>query len=565
MGCGGSKSAAVSPDYPKKKDSIPKRTAPTSMSLEEKTALMEKFNAKLFDGTIADGTVTTADCTFNPPGAPAMPMDAFQQMTNGCKACFPDWTSKLCKVEEGPTPDTAICMTQQLMGCMKGDFPAMGPMPAVAMSEVPERCKTEELTLVVEVGLYTFKDGKVSKGEYKASGEFREDWKGNGGVEPSAFVSEHWPKGLVGFGVVFAWFEQLGKMPIPPGTIASRITIVPIKPGTKDKILAVMKETSGTIQDNPAFAGMKEVAAFFTDDDKMVGRTLFTDMDALTGSAEATKKVMGGMAEHFAGPPSMSMGTVDWHFKGPAAPVATPVSRVTIVPIKPGSQGAIMKKESMAAIEEGLKHPDMAGMIEVSVIFSGDTMLSRSLFTSMAALEGSVETQTRVMGTMKEHIAGPPTRLSGELAWHHTHGPPLGPVSERGAVSVALVPDDSYPAGFAVRIRPLLGISAGAPAEARCRVSYDVKGGARVDVVGLGRAEEATVQRLTAGFERAALDFAMASGASATSGSDADLWRKFVYWASKRDGGAGGYDELGRLGKPTTPERLVGVTGGARI
>ena len=116
-----------------------------------------------------------------------------------------------------------------------------------------------------------------------------------------------------------------------------------------------------------------------------------------------------------------------------------------------------------------------------------------------------------------------------------------------------------------MRIRPLLGISAGAPAEARCRVSYDVQGGARVDVVGLGRAEEATVRRLTAGFERAALDFAMASGASATSGSDADLWRKFVYWASKRDGGAGWYDELGRLGKPTTPERLVGVTGGARI
>ena len=80
-----------------------------------------------------------------------------------------------------------------------------------------------------------------------------------------------------------------------------------------------------------------------------------------------------------------------------------------------------------------------------------------------------------------------------------------------------------------------------------------------------GRAEEATVQRLTAGFERAALDFAMASGASATSGSDADLWRKFIFWASKRDGGAGWYDELGRLGKPTTPERLVGVTSGARI
>ena len=60
--------------------------------------------------------------------------------------------------------------------------------------------------------------------------------------------------------------------------VASRITIVPIKPGTKEKILAVMAETSGTIQDNPAFAGMKEVAAFFTDDDKMVTRSIFKDM-----------------------------------------------------------------------------------------------------------------------------------------------------------------------------------------------------------------------------------------------------------------------------------------------
>ena len=350
---------------------------------------------------------------------------------------------------------------------------------------------------------------------------------------------------------------------------AARITVVPIKPGARDKIQATTAATTAAIRADPAFDAMLEVSYFFTDDDKMVARSVFSTMESLKNSAEATKKVMGGMAEHFAGPPTVHMGTLDWHFKGPAAPVATPVSRVTIVPIKPGSQGAIMKKESMAAIEEGLKHPDMAGMIEVSVIFSGDTMLSRSLFTSMAALEGSVETQTRVMGTMKEHIAGPPTRLSGELAWHHTHGPPLGPVSERGAVSVALVPDDSYPAGFAVRIRPLLGISAGAPAEARCRVSYDVKTGTKVDVVALGHGEAELVKRLAGSFERAVLSFALASGAAATSPtkdvSDDDLWRKFVYWASKRDGGAGWYDELGRLGKPTTPERLVGVTGGARI
>ena len=145
----------------------------------------------------------------------------------------------------------------------------------------------------------------------------------------------------------------------PVAKPATRVTIVPLKPGSQEAVKAGLGEVDKIMKGSPVMGKMIEVGAFFTDDDKMVGRTLFTDMDALTGSAEATKKVMGGMAEHFAGPPSMSMGTVDWHFKGPAAPVATPVSRVTIVPIKPGAQGAIMTKNMIETIEKGLDDPAM--------------------------------------------------------------------------------------------------------------------------------------------------------------------------------------------------------------
>ena len=88
-----------------------------------------------------------------------------------------------------------------------------------------------------------------------------------------------------------------------------RITVVPIKPGARDKIQATTAATTAAIRADPAFDSMLEVSYFFTDDDKMVARSVFSTMESLKNSAEATKKVMGGMAEHFAGPPSMSMGT----------------------------------------------------------------------------------------------------------------------------------------------------------------------------------------------------------------------------------------------------------------
>ena len=284
-------------------------------------------------------------------------------------------------------------------------------------------------------------------------------------------------------------------------------------------------------------------------------------MESLKNSAEATKKVMGGMAEHFAGPPSMSMGTVDWHFKGRRARRHPGVAR---------DDRADQAGVAGCDHEEGVDGGDRGGAEAPG--HGGDDRGVRHLQRRHDARarssprwprSRSVETQTRDGHEGAHRRAADAAERRARVAPHAR--PAARPVSERGAVSVALVPDDSYPAGFAVRIRPLVGLAAGSSAEARCRVSYDVKTGTKVDVVALGHGETELVKRLAGSFERAVLSFALASGAAATSGSDDDLWRKFVFWASKRDGGAGWYDELGRLGKPTTPERLVGVTSGARI
>ena len=138
----------------------------------------------------------------------------------------------------------------------------------------------------------------------------------------------------------------------------------------------------------------------------------------------------------------------------------------------------------MAAIEELPQHPDMAGMIEVSVIFSGDTMLTRSLFTAMA-LEGPVETLPRRPGARFGHARADDGRTTSRT-WQPHARRRRSAASPRGADRGGRRPRRLDPAGFAVRIRPLLGISAGAPAEAEA-ASYDVKGGARVDVGGAPR------------------------------------------------------------------------------
>jgi len=88
----------------------------------------------------------------------------------------------------------------------QADLPAVGPFHAVALADVPARCKSVAASLPREIGTFTFSaDGtKVASGAY--------DGKIEEGGDPTAWILDNWNvKGDlsdVGFGILYAW---LGK------------------------------------------------------------------------------------------------------------------------------------------------------------------------------------------------------------------------------------------------------------------------------------------------------------------------------------------------------------------
>ena len=203
--------------------------------------------------------------------------------------------------------------------------------------------------------------------------------------------------------------------------VASRITIVPIKPKSQAAILATTAKTSAGLKAEPSMDGLISVCAFFTDDNRMVARSIFKDMESLKGSAEAQARVMGGFKEHMAGPPTPLFGELFWTLKGEAEPVAKPATRVTIVPLKPGSQQEV--KAGLDKVNEIMKgSPVMGKMIEVGAFFTDDDkVVVRSVFVDVEAMEAGAEAAKEALGIVKESFAGPPEVIKGVVEWEHDH------------------------------------------------------------------------------------------------------------------------------------------------
>ena len=129
-----------------------------------------KFCTGLADGSAKEQCAE--GCEMGPPGAPPLPMDAMLGICAKMTVAFPDWKS-LCLGITKNDDGTYSVLTQQVIGAMKADLPAIEgfPFPAVAVAEIPEEAKIE-MTLPVEVGTYTMEDGKVKKGLYV--GEIRD-------------------------------------------------------------------------------------------------------------------------------------------------------------------------------------------------------------------------------------------------------------------------------------------------------------------------------------------------------------------------------------------------------
>ena len=162
--------------------------------------------------------VSAEGCEFGPPGAPPLPIDAMLAYCGqGMVVACPDWKS-LCLGIEKNEDGTYTVLTQQVLGAMKADLPAIEgfPFPAVAVAEIPEEAKIE-MTLPVEVGTYTMEDGKVKKGLYV--GEIRDGVEG--AAEPTPAFVEFWKAGPETQGFA-GFFKFVGKpLPAPPADDAA--------------------------------------------------------------------------------------------------------------------------------------------------------------------------------------------------------------------------------------------------------------------------------------------------------------------------------------------------------
>ena len=149
---------------------------------------------------------------FNPPGAPPMPIADLAGMMAGTKTAFPKWVSKcfgVSKNEDG----TYTVLTQQVIGPMEADFPAMGPFPAVALASVPEVMKMN-LAFPVEVGTYRIADGKIANGTY--AGLTKDVPEAGVTPEVSAIWNKKGDLSDVGFGAVFTLMGVTLPPPPPP-------------------------------------------------------------------------------------------------------------------------------------------------------------------------------------------------------------------------------------------------------------------------------------------------------------------------------------------------------------
>ena len=107
-----------------------------------------KFCTGLADGSAKEQCAE--GCEMGPPGAPPLPMDAMLGICGKMVVAFPDWKS-LCLGITKNDDGTYSVLTQQIIGAMKADLPAIEgtPFPEVKLEELPDEAKIE-MTLPVE-------------------------------------------------------------------------------------------------------------------------------------------------------------------------------------------------------------------------------------------------------------------------------------------------------------------------------------------------------------------------------------------------------------------------------
>ena len=104
-----------------------------------------KFCTGLADGSAKEQCAE--GCDMGPPGAPPLPMNAMLGICAKMTVAFPDWKS-LCLGITKNDDGTYSVLTQQVIGAMKADLPAIEGTPFPEVKELPDEAKIE-MTLPV--------------------------------------------------------------------------------------------------------------------------------------------------------------------------------------------------------------------------------------------------------------------------------------------------------------------------------------------------------------------------------------------------------------------------------
>ena len=129
---------------------------------------IRRFVCGLRPGGAAE-KMASHDCLLCLPGMPPMQLTALLQIKADILRAFPRWET-VCHGVQKNNDGSYTVLTQQHVGPMQHDLPAMGPFPPVSVESVSSIMQVD-LNLPVEVGTFTMVDGKVMAVEY--TGETR--------------------------------------------------------------------------------------------------------------------------------------------------------------------------------------------------------------------------------------------------------------------------------------------------------------------------------------------------------------------------------------------------------
>jgi len=194
---------------------------------------------------------------------------------------------------------------------------------------------------------------------------------------------------------------------------ALRVTICPIKEGS-EKALTKFLNGKEVADGMAGLSGVKSGEAFF-EDNKLIVIARYDNMENLEIGSAVNAKLLGQAAENLAGAPNRYSGQAAWSYKGRGSSTDEVAIRVTTLPIKPGSEAAIL--ELTNSIEKNLDDRALDECIDIVTFFTEGQMVAVARYSNMKGLEAASEVVKETMGTIAQFAVGAPNRFCGSSVW----------------------------------------------------------------------------------------------------------------------------------------------------